>query len=201
MYLFFRRSAFPRLVSLDLSTNALTDRGCVLLAECLAALGRRPIGGPRTVLLSGNRIGAVGAEALAMSFFPQSGGDSVYTLALSGNPLGDEGVAAVAGAVSMRQASAALRLGDVGCGSRGCEALAECLPWLVWLDLSGNPLPSAAFGALLRVPAPLLRHLDLSRTCGRELIVSGWAGHGSIFARDFYQNVRNIDKVYGNRRT
>ncbi|CAE8681818.1 unnamed protein product, partial [Polarella glacialis] len=100
-----------RLQHLDLSGNLLSDQGAVALAECMTSL-REHVGWHvlRSLCLSSNHIGPDGAEAVAISFFPpgSSRGNAVrvYTLILSENPLGDEGVASVAAAIRIRQCRA-----------------------------------------------------------------------------------------------
>lgn len=158
--------SFPRLRFLDLSANALTDHGCVLLAECAAALRRRPIGGLVTLLLAGNKIGPEGAEAMAMSFFPQGlageGQGNEFTLSLSENPIGDEGVVAVATAVRIRSCKVNLHFFDVGCGPDGCNMLAETMDFVGCIDIGKNPIPQAALGTVAASLQASTRQLGLS---------------------------------------
>ncbi|CAE7473612.1 FH14 [Symbiodinium microadriaticum] len=136
---------------MDLSGNCLTDTAAVALAECLTWM-RESLGGHmlRSLRLSSNNIGPAGAQALALSFLPQNASDasSPYRLALSENPLGDEGVTLVADAVRRRRSAAVLELSSVGCGAAGCRSLIESLEWLRGLDLCENSIPDDELGNL-----------------------------------------------------
>ncbi|CAE7455347.1 FH14, partial [Symbiodinium necroappetens] len=136
---------------MDLSGNCLTDTAAVALAECLTWM-RESLGGHmlRSLRLSSNNIGPAGAQALALSFLPQNASDasSPYRLALSENPLGDEGVTLVADAVRRRRSAAVLELSGVGCGAAGCRSLIESLEWLRGLDLCENSIPDVELGNL-----------------------------------------------------
>lgn len=104
----------------------------------------------RSLRLSSNNIGPAGAQALALGFFPQDASDasSPYRLALSENPLGDEGVTLVAHAVRRRRSAAVLELSSVGCGASGCGSLIDSLEWLRGLDLGQNSIPDVELGNL-----------------------------------------------------
>ncbi|CAK0811709.1 unnamed protein product [Prorocentrum cordatum] len=163
--------AFPRLLRLDLSNSLLTDEGCMQVAGGLLALQQRPIGGLRCLLASGNQIGHAGAEVLATSFFcggassstSRGGAGGELTLSLSENPLGDQGVAAVAAAVRSQECRAALQLCETSCGSEGCTALAQSLHRIAALDLSYNTVPTGALNMLVGALGPPLRQLGLCR--------------------------------------
>eukprot|EP00929_Paragymnodinium_shiwhaense_P001284 TRINITY_DN10150_c0_g2_i1.p1 TRINITY_DN10150_c0_g2~~TRINITY_DN10150_c0_g2_i1.p1 ORF type:complete len:1764 (-),score=509.20 TRINITY_DN10150_c0_g2_i1:217-5508(-) len=187
----------PRLRTLDLSRNSLTDEACILLADGIAALRRgtthsvspspelemeRP--GLRTLLLAGNQIGRSGAEAVAYAFFPgcQAGGSSSsssaagsqveYTLSLSENMLGDRGVSVIAGALKESRCKAGLLLCDVGCSASGCSALVGVLPQIVSLDLGYNPIPT---GQLLQLAGAIKAPLE---RLGIAHVISGGGSRG-----------------------
>jgi Leucine Rich repeat len=77
-------------------------------------------------------------------------------------PLGDDGVAALAGALSDRLETLELR--DVYCKEKGARALAgsPCLASLKTLDLSGNRIDADSFAALAKAEMPRLERVDFS---------------------------------------
>eukprot|EP00928_Gymnodinium_smaydae_P020261 TRINITY_DN17835_c0_g3_i1.p1 TRINITY_DN17835_c0_g3~~TRINITY_DN17835_c0_g3_i1.p1 ORF type:complete len:1677 (+),score=396.64 TRINITY_DN17835_c0_g3_i1:125-5155(+) len=178
---------FGKLCYLDLSGNSLTDACCAALARGCGTLrgsssadadaAAATPGGLRALVLSGNQIGAGGAEALANAFFAGDdaavGSASPRLLALSGNPLGDNGVAALAAVLQRRPQTcclAALQLCDVGCGSIGCSALARAVPRLAALDVGHNAIPLGRLLELIRAVAQPLSRLRLAN------VVSGGGG-------------------------
>jgi len=183
--------SFSRLSRVDLSGNVLGNDGCVLLGESVAALHGRPMGGLRYLCLASNRIGAQGAAALAGSFFPDCTSldtDLVgvvadeYALVLSDNPLGDTGVEAVTSSVIKTRCRVALHMCNVGCTGRGCNAVAESLPWLSSLDLGYNTIPIARLETLVSSAGNHLRQLSLAqmapndgRSMSRNLVVQALA--------------------------
>lgn len=130
----------PRMVWLErisLADNRLADQGCVLLCAALEQLSTRV----RALDLDNNFIRLNGAQRLSQ--LVKRG--TLEELALSGNRLGDEAVAAVA-----------MALQAPGCALR-------------WLDVSANEaaeltcqaLAASLSGSLSNTPCPL-QHLNIS---------------------------------------
>jgi len=153
----------PRLSRLDLSHNHLTNRGCVVLAECIEGMRKRHEGAAalRSLSVAHNQIGVVGAEVLSMAYIPSSSSGD-YRLALSGNPLGDDGASALALAIQCRQTSVAVELRETGLGA-ACTSLTRCMPWVSELDISRNAgIPSESLSVLLGALGPSLRCAGLT---------------------------------------
>lgn len=110
-----------RVLSVDLGSNQLGDRGTAAISRALACNNRSEI-----LDLQSNDVGAEGLAAVA-SLLATNRRLSVLHLGL--NPrVGDDGVAAMAAAVkSNRTLTGFLGLNTVGCTERGAAALAEAL--------------------------------------------------------------------------
>ncbi|MBL8325240.1 MAG: TIR domain-containing protein [Rubrivivax sp.] len=125
---------------LDLAAQGLGDEDIVRLA---ASPVLRWV---NELHLVGNRIGAVGAKALAMSRFV----DGLTSLDLSGNPIGDAGVQALASSPLLRGLRG-LALRHCGVGTAGVAALLEPTSWvrdLQRLDVRGRALRMDVWAAV-----------------------------------------------------
>lgn len=187
-------NAKTHLRELSVYANELRDEGVEALAEALAGCSAL-----RVLDLGGNEVTARGAEALAAALRGGGAGGgggsalptfkssdagkggapppppplaaSLRTLELGYNPLGPEGVAAVAGAFKSADAQIeALKLGWCKAGGgAGAAALADLLllnASLVCLDLRGNGLGNEGAVRLARAlrahaKTPGLEELDL----------------------------------------
>jgi hypothetical protein len=188
--------AVPSLTDLDLSPTLLRGVGAALLANALT----EPLGpgkGLKRLCLKGAVMGRAGTVHLARALgglVRGRGGCPVLTsLDLSGNCMGDEGMAAVAAAISAPPPGglpslAELILADNRASAEGAGALAMALakggcPALTHLSLAGNVLGREA-PALMAVleGLPLMRVLALQNTgmgvAGvRALVVAGTGRH------------------------
>jgi len=157
---------------LNLSVNRIGDRGVVEIADALPKLDSL-----ERLLLERNQIGHMGAEALARRLPRSNVSELVLGTHLGGNPLGPEGVKALATALDdlLPRAAAnrgnrlsALALEDCGVGEEGAKALAHFLPKSALQVLSvarGELQDSHAEAILLSVPNTMVS-LDLA---GNEL--------------------------------
>ncbi|CAE7279808.1 Nphp3 [Symbiodinium natans] len=157
---------------LNLSANKFGDGGAAELADALPRLDSL-----EKLLLERNKIGALGAKALAARLPRSNVRELVMGTHLGGNPLGEEGVQALASALddAMPRAAAnratrlqALALEDCGVGQAGAKALAEQIPKSVLQALSvarGHLADEDATALLLALPGSI-SFLDLS---GNEL--------------------------------
>ncbi|MBX9627668.1 MAG: hypothetical protein K2X82_27965, partial [Gemmataceae bacterium] len=132
---------FGRLEALELSHNA-PRLSPVLLVDALGAATR-----PRLRKLGLAFAGLPAPDAATLFALPVVRG--LDHLDLSNNPLGPDGVAALAEARGVRGVSV-LKLGETKAGVAGVEALAASgvLAGVRWLDLSGNRLGPVAVGKL-----------------------------------------------------
>ena len=95
-------------------------------------------------------------EGAELSSVDALGGLGLRVLSLSGQPIGDEGAAVLAGVETLER----LYLDDAGVSGRGARALAN-LPWLQVLHLAGNAVDERGIEAL--AGAPRLERLVLDR--------------------------------------
>ncbi|CAE7022080.1 Rnh1 [Symbiodinium sp. KB8] len=157
---------------LNLSANKFGNGGAAELADALPRLDSL-----EKLLLERNKIGVLGAKALAARLPRSNVRELVMGTHLGGNPLGEEGVQALATALddAMPRAAAnratrlqALALEDCGVGQAGAKALAEYIPKSVLQALSvarGHLADDDATAVLLALPGSI-SFLDLS---GNEL--------------------------------
>jgi hypothetical protein len=152
--------------TLDLTNTGLTLAGVTVIADALVA---RP-GRTHRVYLGGNNLGPESAEVLARLL--RAGVDELY---LSAGRLGDEGAAALAGALAEGR-RVVLGLGGNGIRLGGVRALAARLGALAALDLARPPSAfvlraepnevgdEGAFALADALPGSGLRRLDLRHT-------------------------------------
>ncbi|CAE7709325.1 Rnh1 [Symbiodinium sp. CCMP2456] len=166
------RQPASALRELNLSANKFGNGGAAELADALPRLDSL-----EKLLLERNKIGVLGAKALAARLPRSNVRELVMGTHLGGNPLGEEGVQALATALddAMPRAAAnramrlqALALEDCGVGQAGAKALAEYIPKSVLQALSvarGHLADDDATAVLLALPGSI-SFLDLS---GNEL--------------------------------
>mmetsp|Transcript_126788 Transcript_126788/g.253504 ORF Transcript_126788/g.253504 Transcript_126788/m.253504 type:complete len:636 (+) Transcript_126788:45-1952(+) len=158
----------PALRELCLSSNLIGDRGMHAIAESLPVCDSL-----QRLLLDRNRIGPTGAKALAFRLPRSSIREVVLGSHLGGNPLGEDGVEALAATLDDKLPRAAadravrlqgLALEACGVGERGAKALASNLPKseLAFLSLARGDVGDTGAKAVLDT-APLgLASLDLA---------------------------------------
>ena len=90
-----------RLERLILTGNSIGDRGCIGLARGIADRNERADVPFRELFLNHNRVGSIGASALARAGLAHPG-SRLERLMLSGNYIGDDGANAFASALQLR---------------------------------------------------------------------------------------------------
>lgn len=146
---------------LDLSQNQLGSQGCVaLVASGLQSL--------EVLNLSGNGIDHVGALAVGEAIIAGSGGGCLLTTLLLGqNPLGDEGITALAKGIERNSSLQLLCLRQTDMGDVGAIRLARALEQhdhrLVQLTLTRNRIGIQGALALMTASRHTKRRLDLQR--------------------------------------
>jgi len=158
----------PALRELCLTSNSVSDRGISEIAKALPACDSL-----ERLLLDRNNIGDAGTKALGAHLLRSNVQELVLGSHLGGNPVGEEGVEALARALDdelpRAAANRAGRLGSLnldGCtiGERGAQALALYLPKSAVMALScargrlGDSGAEAIIGAVPRT----CQSLDLS---------------------------------------
>ena len=170
--------------TLELSHNPLGDEGAKALAEMLGVNGAESSGTVNTTLehvnLSDCNIGPIGALYLAYALCVNN---SVKTLKLSDNPLGDKGAWAFAKMLggdgeerggTVNTTLEHVDLSDCNIGPEGARNLARALTSVKTLKLSVNPLGDEGAKALAKMLGgnggessgtvnTTLEHVDLSR--------------------------------------
>lgn len=142
----------PSLRSLSLADAALSDRGVGILA-------RRGLRRLKTVRLQRAQIASEGARIFADAI------GEPHEIVLNGNPLGDEGVLALARSGKLAEVRH-LHLTGVGMSDTSAavliqEALSEELEYLVLRD---NPIGDATARAIVRAGLRSLASIDVSET-------------------------------------
>jgi len=163
-------SALPAsaLKELCLSSNLIGDRGMQVLAESFPVCDSL-----QRLLLDRNRIGPIGAKALACRLPRSNIREVVLGSHLGGNPLGEDGVEALAASLDDRLPRAAadravrlqgLNLEACGVGERGARALASSLPKseLAFLSIAHGDLGDAGAKVVLDAVPLGLASLDLA---------------------------------------
>jgi uncharacterized protein (TIGR02996 family) len=169
MLAFLPGSKLTTLKSLNLASNGVND-------HCVPGLARNSsLSALEELCLYHNHLTAVGVRALAP--WPQM--RKLTTFNIHSNPLGDEGVEALAQAPL--EAVRDLNLGAVGVGAAGLRALADApLPNLADLSLRDNRLGPEGAEALAK--APWLAHMDSLDLTGGAI---GPAGLRRLLDADF----------------
>lgn len=151
--------------SLWLFANAAADEGAAHLAAALRTSKLQHLG------LEMNDVSKLGAEALsyALSF----GGCHLAWLRLQHNPIGDDGVAALARSIYSNRTLTKLQLRDVQVRERGVAELAKAIPHnmaLQSIGLEENYLPPSATESLLRAmrQSPSLKSVALDLQHGGD---------------------------------
>jgi hypothetical protein len=150
---------YGELAQINLSMNALGDRGIVALAEALPGSLSTPCESLTELTLSSTCCGDEGVEALgnALPRLP-----SLMTLGLSGNAIGCSGAASLAAVLPGSMKLEGLYLSHNRIKNRGALALADALPHCLPLRLlyiRANKISDAGRKALLQAPQPLLEQV------------------------------------------
>lgn len=174
------RSSSHRLTSLSLTHCDMDDEGvrALVVHESNHAVGYQTT--LTSLNLSYNRIGANGAKFMCESFLFNSTCCPLEQLILAGNPIGSEGVQAIAAKLQPREdiqtssssssndyTCTSLRqidLSSTGCGTEGAEAILQCGGSLHSVRLFDNHLKDDGFlpiSKLLVGGHPNLQQLDL----------------------------------------
>jgi len=169
----------PNLRSLVLDDNAFTDADVALLAHgCAAASGLDSLS------LRDCRLGPAAARHLGRCF-SDTPGVGLQSLDVSRNPLGDDGISALAACFRVGSAAArgihTLKVAHTGCTAQGVRSLSACLrgnSTLAVLDVSHNALGDA--GA--RVLATLLGGRGANAARGLVTINMSHCGVGELGA-------------------
>lgn len=173
------RSSSHRLTSLSLTHCDIDDEG----VRALVHVNNHATGYQTTLTslnLSYNRIGANGTKFMSESFLFNSNYCPLEQLLLAGNPIGPEGVQAIAAKLQTREdiqsnsssssndrTCTSLRLIDLsstGCGTEGAEAILQCGGSLHSVRLFDNHLKDDGFlpiSKLLVGGHPNLQQIDL----------------------------------------
>jgi hypothetical protein len=126
----------PNLRTLDLDQTELGDAGIATLFDMLAEYSAEKSLPLRHIYLNGVGIGVNAATAIAKYLVsPHCGLHSLYA---TNNPMGSDGVAALAAGLRQNKSVARLTLASVGLGDDGALALCEALyehPTILMLDI------------------------------------------------------------------
>lgn len=142
-----------RLKWLDVSDNAIGDAGLAAL------LGGQPLAGLWTLAVARNGITEAAVPLLT------KGPAEMSSLDLSGNPLQDEGMRALADALQRLHVSQLSVAAVEASGAHLAHVVDGCQGWLLTLDVSGNQLQGAGFFQFLEAAhARQLQSLNLTGT-------------------------------------
>lgn len=192
------KSAGPVIRELCLSVNSIRDQGVEAIAKALSRCDSL-----ERLLLDRNCIGHDGAKALALHLPRSNVSELVLGSHLGGNPVGEDGAEAFAGALDdeLPRAAAnratrlsALNLDGCSVGERGAQALALKLPRsvLMALSLARGRIGDDGAKAVIQSLPNTIQSLDLSGNALTDL-------SGASVAEVFYRHPQLSVSLANNR--